>query len=49
LRAKLVDFRASVEKSANALKPKISQADAQLLIANTDNTFACLQGLIIER
>jgi hypothetical protein len=45
---KLVDFRTSVEKLAAAPKPKISQADAQLLIADANNTIACIQGLIAE-
>jgi hypothetical protein len=42
---KLVDFRTSVEKMAVAPKPKISQADAQLLISDANNAIACIQGL----
>ena len=42
---KLVDFRVSVEKLAAAPKPKISQADAQLLIADANNAIACIQSL----
>jgi hypothetical protein len=37
-----------VEKLAAAPKPKISQADAQLLITDANNAIACIQGLIIE-
>ena len=46
--AKLVDFRTSVENLAVAPKPKISQQDAQLLIADANNAIACIQGLIVE-
>lgn len=46
--AKLVDFRTSVENLAAAPKPKISQVDAQLLIADANNAIACIQGLIVE-
>jgi hypothetical protein len=45
---KLLDFRTSVEKLATAPKPKISLADAQLLITDVDNAIACIQGLIVE-
>jgi hypothetical protein len=45
---KLLDFRTSVEKLATAPKPRISQADAQLLITDADNAIACIQGLIVE-
>ena len=43
--AKLVDFQTSVERLATAPKPKISQADAQLLITDANNAIACIQGL----
>ena len=46
--AKLLDFETTVEKLATAAKPKISQADAQLLIADADAAIACIQGLIAE-
>lgn len=46
--AKLVDFRTTVETLAAAPKPKISQEDAQLLIADANNAIACIQGLIVE-
>lgn len=45
---KLVDFRTSVETLAAAPKPKISQQDAQLLIADANNAIACIQGLTAE-
>ena len=45
---KLIDFQTSVEKLATAPKPKISQADAQLLITDANNAIACIQGLIVE-
>ena len=45
--AKLVDFRTSVEILAAAPKPRISQEDAQLLIADANNAIACIQGLIV--
>lgn len=43
--AKLVDFQTSVQKLATAPKPKISQADAQLLTNDANNAIACIQGL----
>lgn len=43
---KLVDFRTSVENLATAPKPKISQEDAALLIADANNAIACIEGLI---
>lgn len=43
---KMVDFRTGVEKLVSAAKPKISQADADLLIADADNVLACIQSLI---
>ena len=46
--AKLVDFSTSVQSLAAAPKPKISQEDAQVLIADADNAIACIQGLIVE-
>ena len=46
--AKLVDFRTSIENLAAAPKPKISQQDAGLLIADSNNAIACIQGLIVE-
>ena len=46
--AKLIDFRTSIENLAAAPKPKISQQDAQLLIADANNAIACIQGLIVE-
>ena len=45
--AKLVDFRTSVENLAAAPKPKISQADAQLLITDANNAIACIQSLTV--
>ena len=45
---KLIDFRTSVEKLASAPKPKISQADADLLIADANRAIACIEGLIAE-
>jgi hypothetical protein len=42
---KLVDFQTSVEKLATAPKPKISQADAQLLMTDANNAIACIQSL----
>lgn len=43
--AKLVDFQNSVQKLSTAPKPKISQADAQLLTNDANNAIACIQGL----
>jgi hypothetical protein len=43
--AKLVDFQTSVQKLSDAPKPKISQADAQLLTDDANNAIACIQGL----
>jgi hypothetical protein len=45
---KLLDFRTSVEKLATAAKPKLSQADAQLLITDADHAITCIQGLRVE-
>lgn len=46
--AKLVDFRTSLENLATAPKPKISQADASVLITDANNAIACIEGLIVE-
>jgi FIMAH domain-containing protein len=42
---KLVDFRTTVERLATAPKPKISQADADLLIADANAAIACIEEL----
>lgn len=43
---KLVNFRTAVENLAFSAKPKISQADADLLISDSDAAILCIQGLI---
>lgn len=40
---KLVDFRTEVEKLVGAARPKISQADAGLLIADANAAIACIE------
>ena len=45
---KLTDFRNTVNSLLNAPKPKISQDDANTLLAGVNDAIACVQDLIVN-